>query len=256
MRKFILLFRFLAISFSAIGLAVSVGVGSSHAIEMASAPKASPKMKNVILIGANGRTSAEIIPRLLAEDDVRLTLFLRQAGRLQHLKSERVTLFEGDATNIADLRNAIKGQDIVVSTMGGSDLDVKTANIVSAMKDVGVRRIIAISAGGIYDELPEPFNSWDKGMVGQYRPVNLRTAEVLEQSSLIYTVLRPVWLTDKPTEVFQLTKKGETYKGTETSRASIARFVADVVKNPDLYADENLGISQPNTDGDRPAAYR
>ncbi len=178
-------------------------------------------MKNIILIGANGRTSAEIIPRLLAQEDVRLTLFLRRACRLRHLAGKRVTIVEGDATNLASLRDAIHGHDIVVSTLGGTDLDVKTENIVKAMKDVGVRRIIAISARGIYEELPEPFNGWDKGMVGSHRPINLRAAEALEKSSLAYTVLRPVWLTDSPTETFQLTPKGETYQGTETSRASI-----------------------------------
>lgn len=47
----------------------------------------------------------------------------------------------------------------------------------------------------------------------------------------------------------------ETYKGTETSRASIGRFMADLVKNPQLHANQNLGISQPNTDGDKPATY-
>ncbi|WP_237561398.1 SDR family oxidoreductase [Frateuria defendens] len=257
MKKILFLLSFLAISSLAIGADMSNGAGDLPASGQArDVQQANPKMKNVILIGANGRTSREIIPRLLEQDDVRLTLFLRRASRLQFLQSDRVRLVEGDATNMADLREAIRGQDIVVSTMGGMDLDVKTANIVSAMKDEGARRIIVISAGGIYDELPEPFNAWDKRMAGQYRPVNLRTAQVVEQSSLTYTILRPVWLTDKPTEVFQLTKKGETYKGTETSRASIGRFVADVVKNPALHANENLGISQPGTDGDRPAAYR
>jgi uncharacterized protein YbjT (DUF2867 family) len=213
-------------------------------------------MKNVILIGANGSTAREIIPRLLEQEEVRLTLFLRRANRLQDFKSSRVNILDGDANNIDDLRDAIKGQDIVVSTMGGMDLDGKTENVVKAMKEVGVRRIIAICAGGIYDELPEPFNSWDKKMVGNTRPINLRMAEVIEQSSLNYTILRPVWLTDKSTEEFQLTNKGEAYKGTETSRASLGRFVADVVKNPTLYVNENLGISQPNTDGDKPATYR
>ncbi|HCD1366838.1 TPA: SDR family oxidoreductase [Klebsiella variicola subsp. variicola] len=218
--------------------------------------RASSKMKNVILIGANGHTAKAIIPLLLEQSDVRLTLFLRRAARVNDRKNDRVNIVEGDATNMADLRNAISEQDIVISTLGGPDLDLKTANIVSVMKDLGTKRIIAISAGGIYDELPEPFNSWDKSIVGHYRPSGLKTAEVVEQSSLTYTVLRPVWLTDKPTEEFELTKKGEVYKGTETSRASIARFVAEVVENPDRYANENLGISQPNTDGIKPAAYR
>lgn len=231
-------------------------VGNPPAREQACAQKANLQMKHVILIGANGGTSGAIIPRLLEQEDVRLTLFLRSARRLQHLKSDRVDVVDGDATNMSDLRKAIRGQDIVVSTMGGTDLDVKTANVVRSMQEEGTARIIVISAGGIYDELPEPFNAWDKRMVGQCRPINLKTAQIVEQSSLAYTVLRPVWLTDKPTDVFQLTKKGETYKGTETSRASIGRFVADVVKNPALHANANLGISQPDTDADKPAAYR
>ena len=41
----------------------------------------------------------------------------------------------------------------------------------------------------------------------------------------------------------------------EPARASIGRFVADLVKDPQRYANQNLGISQPNTDGNRPAAY-
>jgi len=256
MRKIVLLFGLLVASFLAIGASVSNGAGSSRAGEPADAQKANPTMKNVILIGANGSTSKEIIPRLLEQDDVKLTLFLRRASRMQHMQSDRVNVVEGDAAELADLKRAIRGQDIVISTMGGMDLDAKTANIVKAMKEVGARHVIVISAGGIYDELPEPFNAWDKRMVGQYRPINLKTAEVAEQSGLTYTVLRPVWLTDKPTEEFQLTRKGETYKGTETSRASIGRFVADLVKDPQRYANQNLGISQPNTDGDRPAAYR
>lgn len=213
-------------------------------------------MKNVILIGASGSTSKEIIPRLLEKDDVKLTLFLRRASRMQNMQSDHVNVVEGDAASLADLTRAIRGQDIVISTMGGMDLDAKTANIVRAMKAVGARHIVVISAGGIYDELPPVFNAWDKGMVGQYRPINLNAAEVAEQSGLTYTVLRPVWLTNKPSEEFQLTRKGETFKGTETSRASIGRFVADLVKNPQRYANQNLGISQPDTDGDRPAAYR
>lgn len=135
------------------------------------------------------------------------------------------------------------------------DLDIKTGNIVKVIRELGVKRLIAISAGGIYDELPEPFNSWDKQMVGYTRPTNLRTAEVIEHSPLEYTILRPVWLTDKSIEKVELTQKGEIFKGTETSRASLGRFIADVVENPQLHIRENLGMSQPDTEGDRPAAY-
>lgn len=213
-------------------------------------------MKKVIVIGASGHTSQQIIPRLLEQADVRLTLFSRNIKKLKALEDKRLRLIEGNANNLENLTDAIQGQDIVISTMGDMDLDVKTENIVQVMQELQVQRLIAISAGGIYDELPEAFNDWDKHMVGYTRPINLRTAEVIEQSSLQYTILRPVWLTDKSIEEYELTQKGEIFKGTETSRASLGRFIATIVENPQLHIGENLGISQPNTDGDKPVAYR
>ena len=214
-------------------------------------------MKKVIVIGANGVTAQQIISRLIKQPNVQLSLFVRQASKLHIvLDDKQINIFEGDAINMDDLRAAIQGQEIVISTLGGMDLDIKTENIVKVMRELRVKRLIAISAGGIYDELSEPFNSWDKQVVGYTRPTNLRTAEVIEHSPLEYTILRPVWLTDKSSEEFQLTKKGEVFKGTETSRASLGRFIANIVENPQLHIRENLGISQPNTEGDRPAAYR
>lgn len=213
-------------------------------------------MKKVILLGATGETAREIIPRLLEQDDVELTLFARQANRLNGVAGDRVHVVEGDAGNSDALKKALGSQHIVISAMGGMDLGDLTEGVVDVMGELGIRRVIAISAGGIYDELPEPFNSWDKDMVGSTQPTNLKTAKVLEKSSLDYTVLRPVWLTDKTDEAFELTRKGETFKGTETSRASLGRFVADLIENPERYVKENLGISQPFTDGARPAAYR
>ncbi|MBF7688304.1 NAD(P)H-binding protein [Acinetobacter rathckeae] len=214
-------------------------------------------MKKVIVIGANGLTAQQIISRLIKQSNVQLSLFIRQASKLHTVHDDKqINILEGDAINMDDLRAAIQRQDIVISTLGGMDLDVKTENIVKVMRELGVKRLIAISAGGIYDELPEPFNSRDKQVVGYTRPTNLRTAEVIEHAPLEYTILRPVWLTDKSSEEFQLTKKGEVFKGTETSRASLGRFIANIVENPQLHIGENLGISQPNTEGDRPAAYR
>lgn len=212
-------------------------------------------MKKVLLIGASGHTSREIIPRLIKQDDVILTLFSRKTVRLNNYNNERIRIIDGDATILDDLNQAIRDQDIVISTMGGMDLGEKTKLVVEVMEALGVSRFIAISAGGIYDELPAEFNAWDKSMVGYLRPSNLKTANVIENSTLKYTILRPVWLTDENSESFILTEKGDLYIGTETSRASIGRFVADLVKEPALYTNHNLGISKPNTHGSKPVAY-
>lgn len=213
-------------------------------------------MKNVIIIGANGRTAREIIRRVAEQPDVALTLFLRSPERIADIATDAMRLVDGDAGDPEALRAAVEGQNIVIVTAGGLDLHETTSNVVAAAERAGARRIVTISAGGIYDELPEPFNSWDLQMVGSTRPANRAAADVVKQSSLDYTILRPVWLTDKKVTDVELTRKDETYRGTETSRASLGAFIADLVADPGSHIGENLGIAQPGTDGDRPAAYR
>ena len=213
-------------------------------------------MKNVIVVGANGRSAREITHRLAQADDLKLTLFARRPARLSDVAADGMTLLGGDARHQRTLRSALTGQDIVIVALGGPDLHDTTGNVVRAAEESGARRIITINAGGIYGELPEPFNSWDFERAGHTRPANLSAARVVEQSSLEYTILRPVWLTNKNVTEVELTRKGEVYKGTETSRASLGAFVATIVADPESFVGENLGIAQPNTDGDMPAAYR
>jgi uncharacterized protein YbjT (DUF2867 family) len=107
-------------------------------------------------------------------------------------------------------------------------------NIVKAMHDSGVKRIIAISSIGIYDT---PM----KSVLIPYR----KLADVIESSGLDYTILRPDWFTNGNEIDFELTKKGEPEKGTAISRKSIAAFISTLVENPGLHKNENLGISKP-----------
>lgn len=76
-------------------------------------------MKNVVILGANGRTSRQVINCLLKQNDVNLTLFLRNPKRLGSILQQKVRVVEGDARQPQALLEAIRGQDIVISTMGG-----------------------------------------------------------------------------------------------------------------------------------------
>jgi uncharacterized protein YbjT (DUF2867 family) len=109
-----------------------------------------------------------------------------------------------------------------------------TTNIVRAMKETGVRRIIAISSIGIYEK---PLRS----VLVPYR----RLADIVESSGLEYTILRPDWFTDDNEINYALTLKGEPEQGTAVSRKSIAAFISSIVQNPSLHINENLGISKP-----------
>jgi uncharacterized protein YbjT (DUF2867 family) len=131
------------------------------------------------------------------------------------------------------LKNTIKGQDIVYVNLAGN-LEAMVKNIVKAMEETGVKRIIAISSIGIYKTPLQP-------VLVPYR----KLADVIESSGLEYTILRPDWFTNANEVDYVITRKGEPEKGTAVSRKSIAAFIGKIVENPDEWKNENLGISKP-----------
>jgi len=108
-------------------------------------------MKKVVIIGASGSLAAHVINELQKNSDIHLTLFLRNKKRLQKPADENCTVIEGDVMDYSILKNAIAGKDIVYVNLAG-DLEAMAKNIVKAMHETGVKRIIAISSIGIYDK--------------------------------------------------------------------------------------------------------
>lgn len=190
-------------------------------------------MKKVLIIGATGSLAQYVIDALKHTGNTELTLFSRQVNRLSQTVTEGCQIIQGDATNFNDVRKAVQGQDIVYINLAGN-LDAMAKNIVKAMQEAGVKRVIAISSIGIY-ETPM------KSILLPYR--NL--ADVIEASGLAYTILRPDWFTNSNEVDYAITHKGEPESGSAVSRKSIAAFVATIVEEPQLYINENLGISKP-----------
>ena len=191
-------------------------------------------MKNVLIIGASGSLAQYVIEALKEFDNIALTLFLRKKNRLSKSLAEGCTIMEGDAMKYNDVKNSILGQDIVYVNLSG-DLEAMSKNIVKAMQETGVKRIIAISSIGIYESPLKP-------VLVPYR----KLADVIESSGLDYTILRPDWFTNANEIDFAITLKGEPETGTAISRKSIASFIATIIENPELHKKENLGISKPN----------
>jgi uncharacterized protein YbjT (DUF2867 family) len=190
-------------------------------------------MKNVIVIGASGSLAAYVTDELQKQSDVHLTLFLRNKKRIKLPEKAKYAVIEGDVMDYATLKSAVEGQDIVYVNLAGN-LEAMGKNIIRAMKETGVKRVIAISSIGIYDV---PLRS----VLIPYR----KLADVIENSGLDYTILRPDWFTDSKEVNYAITHKGEPEQGTAVSRKSIATFISKIVENPELYKNENLGISKP-----------
>lgn len=190
-------------------------------------------MKNVIVIGASGSLAKYVIDTLQNVPGVHLTLLARNKTRIEN-DTTNATVVEADVMDYDKLKNAISGQDIVYINLAGN-LEAMTKNIVKAMQETSVKRVIAISSIGIYETPLKP-------VLVPYR----KLADVLESSGLDYTILRPEWFTNGNEVEYAITKKGTPETGSAISRKSIAAFVATIVQNPELHINENLGISKPD----------
>jgi uncharacterized protein YbjT (DUF2867 family) len=197
-------------------------------------------MKNVIILGASGNIATHVIDILAKRNDISLTLFLRNKSRLRNRDVSVCRIIEGNVLDLSVLKEAVKGQDIVYANLAG-DLESMARNIVKAMDENGVKKLIFISSIGIYDI---PLRS----VLNPYR----KAADVIEASGLEYTILRPTWFTHDDEVDYEITRKGEPEKGSVISQKSLATFITKIIESPEKYSRENLGINKPiSTSGRR-----
>lgn len=189
-------------------------------------------MKKVLVIGASGSLAKYVIDTLQNVPNVSLTLLARNKSKIVN-DTINCSVVEADVMDYEKLKKAIQGQDIVYVNLAG-DLEKMTLNIVKAMQEMNVKRVIAISSIGIYETPLKP-------VLIPYRIL----ADILESSDLEYTILRPDWFTYNNEVSYTITHKGDPEIGSAISRKSIAAFIATIVENPELHKRENLGISKP-----------
>lgn len=214
-------------------------------------------MEKVLILGAHGKIVQLTRAQLLAKTDAQLVLFLRKANRLTIQDQQREQLVEGDASQQADLVQAMKGVTVVYANLAGANIETQAKAVVSAMKTAGVKRLIWISTLGIYDEVPGAYGQWNHQMLDDgYLPTYAAAAKVIETSGLAFTIIRPAWLSDKDEIDYEITHRADAFKGTEVSRKSVAAEVVRLIQNPTEAVGDSLGLNKPNTEGDKPEWYR
>ena len=193
-------------------------------------------MTNVLILGANGQLARNTTRFFLELTDACLTLYLRRAGRLQNHDPARVTIIEADVLDSEALTAAIQGQDVVYANLAGAMAEQARA-IVVAMQATGVKRLIFISSMGIYGEVSgEKYRS----VLDPYRD----SVAVIEASDLDYTILRPGWFTHNNAISYQLTQKGEPFKGHEVSLNSLSDLIVKLALSPAMEIRHSLGVSR------------
>ncbi|AKV55735.1 NAD-dependent epimerase/dehydratase [Bifidobacterium actinocoloniiforme DSM 22766] len=207
-------------------------------------------MSNILILGAYGQIARIVRGRMLTESDALLSEYLRRSERLKPIDPSRESIIEGDVNDYGNLLSAMRGQDIVYANLGG-EFEPMAKNVVRAMDAVGVKRLIWVTGLGLYHEVPGRFGQWVEDSIGsEVMDDTRRAAQVIEESDVDSTIIRAAYMDDEPDLDYELTRKGEPFKGTTVSRAAIADLIVDILKNPSEYSGESLGIARPGTEGD------
>ncbi len=181
--------------------------------------------KKILIIGATGSIGNKLRKTLLEKTDYELTLFSRNVNKLK-IDTAREKAISGNVNSKAELEEVINGQDIVFTALSGS-LREMAKNIVETMEKLGNKRLIFISSMGIYNEIPSSIgggNLSENPILKPYR----EAADIIENSDLDYTVIRPGWF-DEGSNEYEITKKGETFGGHDVSRQAIANLVLRLI---------------------------
>ncbi|WP_419883487.1 NAD(P)H-binding protein [Peribacillus sp. B-H-3] len=115
----------------------------------------------VLILGAAGQIARMLRKELFNETVHSIVLYARDSHkRLTINDDNREVIFDGDFKDKEKLLNAMRDADLVYINDMGDDKSTKT--IIDALYDAGVRRVIAASVLGIYDEMPGAFGKWNK----------------------------------------------------------------------------------------------
>src|SRR3954464_14670711 len=197
----------------------------------------SPK---ILVLGATGGTGRLIVSQALARGH-EVTALVRSAEKASDLKGAK--LIVGDIRDENALREALKGQDAVVSALGTPAspfrevtlLSTATHALVDAMKAEHVFRLVCITGMGagesaghggfLFDKLIFPL------LLRKVYADKDRQEGIVRDSGLDWVLVRPAVLNDKPgrDKIRTLTDLSRFHGGT-ISREDVAKFVLDQLR--------------------------
>jgi putative NADH-flavin reductase len=216
------------------------------------------------IFGATGGIGRQLVEQALAAGH-KVTAVVRNPNKL----SNKVRVVKADlaAPDPAALQSAVEGADAVLSGLGPrpvSEVGIAsegTRAIIQAMKATDVRRIVVVSAAPI-GTVPSPARPnppkhdpgdgiFMRNLFGPLIKAALRKPyadlalmeDIIRDSGLDWTVVRPPRLTDKPlTGVYRTAFGQNLRRGLFISRADVANLMLHVLGQPETVR-QVIGIA-------------
>ena len=193
----------------------------------------------ILVLGASQGTGALCVKAALAKGHA-VTAFARTPSKLD-LTHPQLTKVAGDFHDAASVRGAVKGHDAVIICASSTTLkgfrekpdyfSRGTKFAIDAMKEHGVRRLVALSANGVGDSYPTA--SWFQRtfLIARLLKFPYRDHEVQErlirESGLDFVIARPTRLTNGKAKG-KYTRSPEPVSVPSTiSRADLAAFLVE-----------------------------
>jgi putative NADH-flavin reductase len=186
----------------------------------------------LFVIGATGRTGQEVVQQALARGH-QVTAFVRSPEGVG-VRSERLTIVKGDATDEEQLFNAMQNHDAVISTLGprevfkpGSLLHDSALGTTRAMKRTGIKRLVVLSAAAHFPGIPNRIASF---IMRNHMRDSLAMEEVVQASGLDWTIARPPRLTQEQYTTYRSREGAAPKMGFTLARKAVAAFMLDAIE--------------------------
>ncbi|WP_462418818.1 NAD(P)-dependent oxidoreductase [Kytococcus sp. Marseille-QA3725] len=210
------------------------------------------------VFGANGATGRLVTTGLL-DAGVEVRAVTRHPDAFPH-QHERLHVLAGDATRYDDVKQAIAGADVVLSTLGvrftRQRVTLYSASaelMVGLMQDHGPDRLVVTSSAGLEPDL-EGASWWERRALlplverlGRTVYTDMRRMEqTVSSSRLRWTILRPLALTNTEAHTGYATRR-DSIPGRFTARQHLARVMVDEVTG-DGHPHQRVAICTPMQD--------
>lgn len=166
------------------------------------------------ILGATGKTGSEVLD-LALKNGHSVTAFVRSPQKLPQNRPG-LTVIQGSPADVPAMAKAMAGHDAVFSVLAPQAREIMSApakrtwtmsdyasNIVKAMEQAGVKRLLAFSSAGLF-----PKQSLFVRLLSfpaRHHMKDLRAMEeVYQASNLDWTLLRPTWMKAGESESYRV----------------------------------------------------
>jgi putative NADH-flavin reductase len=208
----------------------------------------------LIIFGSTGGTGRQLVSQALEQGHT-VRAFARHPEKLtQELEHEQLQVVQGDVQAPASVEEAVKGQDAVLCALGAPANDKSlirtkgTENIIRAMQQTGVKRLVCQSgfgAGDSHDLLPFHYRYLIFPLMLRHVYADHEQQEaIIRESRLDWIIVRPGALKDgaRTGDYRHGFTASDPASKIKISRADVADFMLQQITN-DNYLHQTPAVS-------------